>query len=159
MKSPQPNSKHCFVCGLSNPAGLRLRFYNTGAGEVTAEFSLPEQYQGYPGIVHGGIVASMLDEAAGRSFMGGDEPNFMFTARLTIRYRRNVPTQTPLRLVGQAGKRSGRYAEATSRIFGPQGDLLAEAEAVLADIPQDSFPSGDLEALGWKIYPEEEGRR
>ena len=73
MRSPQPNSLKCFVCGLENPYGLHLRFFDSEPGEVIAEVTVPEQFQGYPGIVHGGIIAAMLDEAAGRSQMGNDE--------------------------------------------------------------------------------------
>ena len=72
MKLPQANSKFCFVCGLANTYGLKLRFYTTAPGEVTADYVVTEQYQGFPGIVHGGIVAAMLDEAAGRAQMNGE---------------------------------------------------------------------------------------
>jgi hypothetical protein len=68
----QPNSRHCFVCGLENEYGLGLRFYEIGPDEVTATVSIPEQYQGYPGVVHGGITAAMLDEVLGRAAMVGD---------------------------------------------------------------------------------------
>ena len=151
----QPNSKHCFVCGLENQVGLHLRFYDTGPGEVTVNITLPEQYQGYPGIVHGGIVASMLDEAAGRAHMGGDPPRFMFTARLTINYRKNVPVGKPIRLVGRAGRSKGRMAESTAAIYDADGTLLAEANALLINLPGDALADVDLEALGWKVYPEE----
>ncbi len=149
----QPNSRHCFVCGLDNRFGLHLRFYETGPGEVTAEYTVPEHFQGYPGVVHGGIVAAMLDELAGRVHMVGDPPRFMFTARLEVRYRKNVPVGRPLRLVGLAGKRRGRSAEATSQIFGPEGALLAEAHAVLVDVPEEVLAESDLEGLGWQVYP------
>jgi acyl-coenzyme A thioesterase PaaI-like protein len=157
LRSPQPNSQHCFVCGLANPFGLHLRFYDTGSGEVTAEVTIPEQYQGYPGVVHGGIVAAMLDEAAGRSHMGGDPPRFMFTARLEVRYRKNVPVGQPLRLVGVAGKSKSRMAAATSAIYNADGLLLAEADALLIDVPEETLQGADLETLGWKVYPENEG--
>ncbi len=52
----QPNSRHCFVCGLENEYGLGLRFYEVGPDEVTATVTIPDQYQGYPGVVHGGIT-------------------------------------------------------------------------------------------------------
>ena len=124
MSAKQPNSRHCFVCGVENPIGLHLKFYETAPGEVTADLNLPNIYQGYPGIVHGGIIAAMLDEAAGRAHMGPVEaPRFMFTAKLDVRYRKNVPVGQPLRLVGKAGPdkiahgrslqrhlRSGRHA-------------------------------------------------
>jgi acyl-coenzyme A thioesterase PaaI-like protein len=102
-KTYQPNSSHCFVCGLANLIGLHLRFYSTEMGVVKADCIIPDQYQGYPGIVHGGVVSAMLDEAAGRSLMINDKfpdpmkPRFMFTAHLDIRYRKNVPVGEPLR--------------------------------------------------------------
>lgn len=150
--TPQANSKCCFVCGLANPFGLQLRFTNTQPGEVSAECRIAEHFQGYPGVVHGGIVASMLDEAAGRSLMGGDPPRFMYTARLEIRYRKNVPTLQPLRLVGKALNVRQRTASAASALYAQDGTLLAEAEALLVDIPGESINGADLEALGWKVY-------
>lgn len=152
MSKFQPNSRQCFVCGVANPYGLHLRFYESGPGEVTAEYTVPERYQGYPGVVHGGIVAAMLDEVCGRAHMGGDPPRFMFTARLEIRYRHNVPVGKPLRLVGRAVRSKARTATASGEIFDAEGDLLAEAEALLIDVPPETVSSVDLEALGWKVY-------
>lgn len=155
MKSPQPNSNHCFVCGLSNPFGLHLRFFDTEPGVVTSDVTLPEQYQGYPGMVHGGIIAAMLDEAAGRSHMVGAQPRFMYTARLEVRYRKNVPLNQPLLLVGRVGESKRRTATATSAIYDQEQNLLAEADAVLVDIPQQVLDGIDVEALGWRVYPPE----
>jgi acyl-coenzyme A thioesterase PaaI-like protein len=151
----QPNSRHCFVCGLANPNGLQLRFYQTEPDEVTADYTVPEHFQGYPGVVHGGIVAAMLDEVTGRAHMGGDPPRFMYTARLDIRYRKNVPVGQPLHLVGRAGKSRGRTATSHAMIYGPDGVLLAEADALLVDLPDESLERADLEALGWKVYEED----
>lgn len=153
---PQPNSRHCFVCGVSNPVGLNLRFYESSPGEVTSEYTVPEHFQGYPGVVHGGIVAAMLDEVAGRAHMGGDPPRFMYTARLDIRYRKNVPVGKSLRLVGRAGRTKRRTATASSRIYGPDGSLLAEAEALLVEVPEEMLAEADLEALGWQVYSDED---
>jgi len=156
MNSLQPSSLHCFVCGVQNPIGLHLRFFESEPGEVVADVIVPENYQGYPGIVHGGIVGAMLDEVAGRSQMGsGDATRFMFTARLNIRYRKNVPTGELLRLVGKAGEVKGRTASAASAIYNQQGNILAEAEAILVNVPEEMIQKTDLEELGWKIYPEE----
>ena len=152
----QPNSLNCFVCGIENPCGLHLKFYTTGPGEVTADYTVPDCYQGYPGIVHGGIVAAILDEITGRAYMGSQPPRFMYTARLEMRYRGNVPVGQPLRLVGQAGKSKGRTATATGRIYDQAGVLLAEAEALLVDVPSDIAGGVDLDTLGWKVYPDEE---
>ncbi len=152
----QPNSKNCFVCGVQNPLGLRLKFYNTAPGEVTADICLPDPYQGYPGITHGGIIAAMLDEAAGRAHMGlAEAPRFMFTARLLVNYRKNVPTGKPLKLVGRAGMSKRRTAAATSAIMDLDGNVLAEADALLVNVPDDVVNRVDLEALGWKVYPDD----
>jgi uncharacterized protein (TIGR00369 family) len=150
----QPSSKHCFVCGRENNFGLKLSFYETQPGEVSVDYTVPEQYQGYPGVVHGGVVAAMLDEVLGRTQMNGNPPRFMFTAKLEVRYHKNVPTGKPLKIVGTAGKNRQRTATASGKIFGPQGELLAEAEALLVDVPEELTNQVDLEALGWKVYPD-----
>ena len=156
MLKPQANSRQCFVCGLENPFGLHLRFYESAPGEVTADYTVPVQFQGYPGVVHGGVVAAMLDEVCGRAHMGGDQPRFMFTARLEVRYRQNVPVGEPLHLVGRVARSKGRTATAVGMIYGPGDVLLAEADALLVNVPQDVVANVDLEALGWKVYEESE---
>lgn len=149
----QANSRHCFVCGVDNPAGLHIDFYETGPGEVTADYIVKEEFQGYPGIVHGGIVAAMLDEVTGRALMGPlDNPRFMFTARLGIKYRKPVPIGKPLRLVGIAGESKSRKAVAYGYIYNDEGNLLAEAESLLIDVPKSMVNQDELESLGWKVY-------
>jgi acyl-coenzyme A thioesterase PaaI-like protein len=155
VSAKQPNSRHCFVCGVENPIGLHLKFYETAPGEVTADMNLPNIYQGYPGIVHGGVIAAMLDEAAGRAHMGPvDAPRFMFTARLDIRYRKNVPVGQPLRLIGRAGPTKSRTAEAFSAIYDLEGTLLADAVVLLVNVPDRMVQTTDLAALGWQVYPD-----
>ncbi len=151
-----PNSSQCFVCGVDNPFGLHLEFYEDEAGQVVVDYVVPEHFQGYPGIVHGGIIASLVDEVLGRVHMGSDfsRPRFMFTAKMTVQYRKNVPVGKPLRVVGRAVKSRRRTATSVAEIYGPEGDLLVEAEAILVDVPEEKFHQGDLEALGWKVYPD-----
>ena len=136
--------------------GLKLNFYTTEPGRCRAELTLPSEYQGYPGIVHGGIVASILDETGGRAHME-DPDHFMVTAQLNVRYRKPVPTETRLFAVGIAGERRGRVSHAHSEIQSQDGDVLAEAELVLVDIPEEQLSNVDPEALGWRVYPDEEG--
>jgi len=152
----QPNSRYCFVCGLENDHGLHLHFYNTGPDTVEVSYSVPDHFQGYPGIVHGGIVASMLDEVLGRVFMIDDPDRFMYTAKLTTRYRKNVPTETPLRVRGQVVKDRGRTAEAKAYIFGPGEELLAEADGLLVTLPEEVLGKVNKDQLGWRVYPEKE---
>ena len=152
----QPNSKLCFVCGLSNAFGLQLRFDITAPGEVTSLFTVPERYQGFPGVVHGGIVAAMLDETAGRAHMGNaDNPRFMFTAKLEVKYRKNVPIGKPLKIVGKAVRDNGRSAEGWAGIYNAEtGELLAEGNTLLVNVPQEKLSDTSLDDLGWKVYPE-----
>jgi uncharacterized protein (TIGR00369 family) len=152
---PQPSSRSCFVCGVENESGLHLHFKEVSPGEVIAEKIIPEQFAGYPGVVHGGVVAAMLDEVAGRALMQGEPTRFMFTAKLSIRYRKPVPVGQPLFLKGHAGKDFGRVAEASGEIYTSDGTLLAEADGVYVNVPDEMISSVDVGVLGWKVYPEE----
>jgi acyl-coenzyme A thioesterase PaaI-like protein len=151
----QPNSKMCFICGLENPVGLRLRIYQTEPGVIETTYTAPEHFQGYPGVLHGGIVATILDEISGRAHMGDPSaPRFMFTGKLEVKYRKNVPTGKPLKIIGKAGKTKGKMAEGWAGIYDEEGTLLAEANTLLINVPQETLDSANLEQLGWKIYPE-----
>lgn len=153
----QPNSKMCFVCGLENPAGLKLHIYQIKPGIIETTYTAPDHFQGYPGVLHGGIVATILDEISGRAHMGDpSQPRFMYTGKLEVKYRKNVPTGIPLKIVGKAGASKRRTAEGWAGIYHPDGTLLAEANTLLFDLPAEAFEDEDLEALGWKVYPDEE---
>lgn len=155
-RAKQPNSRHCFVCGLQNQVGLQLKIYQIESGVIETLFTAPDHFQGYPGVLHGGIVAAILDEISGRAHMGDpSEPRFMFTSKLEVLYRKNVPTGVPLRIVGKAVKSKGRVAEGWAGIYDGAGTLLAEATTLLFDIPQDRMDTANLEDLGWKVYPDD----
>jgi len=153
----QPNSQHCFICGMENPIGLHLHIYETAPGEAESTYTAPEHFQGYPGILHGGIVAAIIDEISGRAHMGSDplDPRFMFTAKMEVKYRKNVPIGKPLKVVGKAGKSRAKSAEAWAGIYDAEtNELLAEGNALLIDVPADQFDKSMLNELGWKVYPE-----
>src|SRR5512140_1271066 len=156
-RTKQPNSRMCFICGVQNPVGLHLHIYETEPGVVEAAYTAPEHFQGYPGVLHGGIVGAILDELSGRSHMGSDPnaPRFMFTAKLEVKYRKNVPIGKALRIVGKAGKTKASSAEAWGGIYDAEtGELLAEANTLLINVPVEQFNLSDLDKLGWKIYPD-----
>jgi acyl-coenzyme A thioesterase PaaI-like protein len=145
----------CFICGLENPVGLKLRIYQTGPGEIETAYTAPQHFQGYPGVLHGGIVATILDEISGRAQMGDPSaPRFMFTARLEVKYRKNVPIGKPLKIIGKAGRSKGKMAESWAGIYDDQGTLLAEATTMLINVPREILDTTSLEQLGWKVYPE-----
>jgi acyl-coenzyme A thioesterase PaaI-like protein len=151
----QPNSRMCFICGLENPVGLQLKIYEIEPGVIEATYTAPAHHQGYPNVLHGGIVAAILDEMSGRAHMGDpSQPRFLFTAKLEVKYRKNVPIGKPLRIVGKAGKTKGRMAEGWAGVYDETGTLLAECNSLLIDVPVAMLDSVDHEALGWKIYPD-----
>jgi len=142
---------------MENPVGLHLHIYETAPNEVESIYIAPDHFQGYPGVLHGGIVAALIDEISGRAHMGSNpmEPRFMFTAKLEVKYRKNVPIGKPLRIVGKGGKSKARSAEAWGGIYDAETDeLLAEGTTLLMDVPADQFDRSRLSELGWKVYPE-----
>jgi acyl-coenzyme A thioesterase PaaI-like protein len=148
----------CFICGLENPAGLQLHIYETAPGTVESAYTAPEHFQGFPGVLHGGIVAAIIDELAARAHMGADPAaaRFMFTAKLEIKYRKNVPIGQALKIVGRAGKAKGKAAEAWAGIYHAQtNELLAEGNTLLIDVPADQFNQSSLDNLGWRVHPDE----
>ncbi len=154
-KVKQPNSRHCFGCGMENPIGLKLKIYQTGPGMIETTYIAPEHFEGYPGTLHGGIVATILDEVSSRAHMDdSSEPRFMFSAKIEVRYRANVPIGKPLKIVGKAGKTKGKTAESWAGIYDEEGRLLAEATTLLFDVPEGTLDLTALENLGWKMYPD-----
>jgi uncharacterized protein (TIGR00369 family) len=153
-KKKQATSTNCFVCGVENPAGLHMHFYNTSPGVVEADYTVSEQFNGYPGIVHGGIIASMLDEAMGRVFMEDDPTRFMVTGEMKIRYRKPVQVNTALKITGRKVKDTGRIGSATGEIIGPDGEVLVTGEIIVFNKPGPKLSEDELADMGWKVYPE-----
>lgn len=149
----QPNSRMCFICGVQNPAGLKVRFYEDGKTTVRAEVVIPEVYQGYPGVAHGGVVAALLDEAAGRAVMIGAPERFMVTAQLKVRYHHPVPIGQTLLLVAHPLRVGTRLARARAELRRSDGTLCAEAEAILVNVPPEIQATFDAERPFWRIYP------
>lgn len=147
----------CFICGLENPVGLHLHIFEVEPGVIESTCIAPEHFQGYPGVLHGGIVGALIDEISSRTHMGSDpnDPRFMFTAKLEVKYRKNVPVGKPLRIIGKAGKAKARSAEAWAGIYDAEtSELLAEGNTLLINVPEEQFDKSRLGELGWKLYPE-----
>jgi uncharacterized protein (TIGR00369 family) len=147
----QPNSEMCFVCGRSNPVGLYLQFYDDGENEVVSEYTVAERYQGYPGIVHGGVLSAMLDEVVGRVAIIGDPHHFMMSVKLVILFRQPVPVNTPVKVVGRIVRLRGRLGRAEGKIYLPDGKVACEAAMTLADIPEELLSSTNHALLNWKV--------
>ena len=141
----------CFVCGRNNPVGLYLSFYDNGDNETSSQYTVAAEYQGYPGIVHGGILAAMLDEVIGRVAMIGDHHHFMMSVRLQVLYRHPVPIETPLIIRGKIERLRGRLGKALGEIVLPDGTVACEAAITLADIPQKLLSETNRALLDWRI--------
>jgi uncharacterized protein (TIGR00369 family) len=148
----------CFICGIHNPVGLHMKLYNDlDQKHVISTVTLPDQYQSYPGVVHGGIVATMLDEVSGRALLinGGDD-DLMVTMKLEIKYRAPTPTNTPLKVIGRVVSMAGNRAKVEGEIVLPDGTVSATAEALLARPPQAMRDQWLAELPFWKVYPDSE---
>ena len=153
---PQPTSRMCFVCGRENPVGLHLHFYSDeAAGQIIAPLTIPETYQGYPGIVHGGILASILDEVTGRAInIGQSEETFWVTAKLELRYRLPTHTGTPLTAVGWVVSRRERSAQVAGELRLPDGTVTAEAQAVVVCPSSATLNQWGQEREYWRVEQE-----
>lgn len=153
MGDRQPTSRHCFVCGRDNPVGLGVAWTNRReSGEVVGEVTVAGHFNGYPGVVHGGIVAALLDETAGRSLLvdGGFE-DLMVTLKLEVGYRRPTPTDTPLTVVGRLVRRSERRAEAESELRLADGTVCATGRVLLARPPESVTAAWAAERPYWRV--------
>ena len=148
----QPNSQNCYVCGLENEYGLRLVFFDNGVDEVWCDYAIPEHYEGYPGVAHGGVVAAILDEICGRATMIIDLNHFMMTAKMEVKYRCPVPLNVKMRAVGRVAWRRGRLVQARGELRLPDGVLAAEATLILADLHDQLSGQIGLDELGWRVY-------
>ena len=153
----QPNSHMCFVCGIANIAGLQIRFYSTETHQVEAEIVLDDRYQGYPGIAHGGVMAAVLDETMGRAALSSETPDrLLFTGKMEVRYRKNVPLHTPIRVRGWIVKDKGRVVIAQAQAIAPDGTVLVETEGMMMEIPAETLAAMNTPEVGWRVYDDSE---
>src|ERR1700739_4539595 len=96
----------CFGCGQANPVGLHLEFLLPADGSVVCHASIPDTYEGPRGYVHGSIIATLLDETMSKAVRSHNIVGM--TRHMEIDYRRPVPSQSPLRLVGSLQRSEGR---------------------------------------------------
>jgi uncharacterized protein (TIGR00369 family) len=120
---------HCFGCGPLNSEGLRLVFEPGPIGSVV-ELEVPERFQSWAGMAHGGIVALMLDEAVGWAAWHAGHPGV--TGRLQVSYRRPLKLGEPIRVVGKVERMRRTLVYATAYIENRNdGSRVADATATL----------------------------
>lgn len=121
-----PHSKSCFVCGARNPIGLKLRFHTDGRIAET-RFTPQAEHAGFVNVVHGGLVATLLDEIMVWG-CGVRTKLFSYCAEMTVRYHAPVRPLQPLRAVGElVENKRGRLFLAKGQLFDAGGQLLASS--------------------------------
>lgn len=145
----QPNSKMCFVCGRENPIGLHMHFYTDTDGCVYADYLPRDEHQSYPGVMHGGLITSMLDEIIGRTAIAMNL--WCMTAELKVRFKKPVPIGTMLKLKGEITKSTGRLLEGRGEIRLPDGSLAVEATATYLRIPDEQMQKFQVALDWWRV--------
>ena len=107
------DDRNCFACGPNNPIGLKMKVHREN-GRAEAEVTLSANHQGWKDIVHGGLVATLLDEIMAHAVI--DRFPHAVTADLRIRYRQAVPTDQPLIAVGWIDQADRRRVTARSEL-------------------------------------------
>ena len=149
----QPSSSMCYACGVDNPAGLHLHFYEDDDGRVTVNFTPPDVYQGYPGAMHGGVICTLLYETIGRALLRDDY--WAVTGKLDVRFRKPVPIGQPLQVIGEVTRATRRAVEGHGTILLADGTVAAEADALYVRLP-DAQVSEMKNGLGfWEVVEEE----
>jgi len=118
----------CFACGQKNPIGLKLNFAWDGK-TATAEFTPNKFHQGWSGLVHGGIISCLLDEAM--SYATLFEGVNSLTAKMQTRFRHPVQIDEHLIITASLTKKTRKLAEAKAEIRLRDGTPVADSTAIM----------------------------
>lgn len=127
--------KMCFACGTENPIGLKLDF-QLKDDHVIAYFVPQNAHQGYPGMMHGGLVTTLLDEAMAKVL--NMRQIVAVTATIDVKFRHKVPIGEKLTISGQLVKEGKRRCLLKSFLTNPSGKILAEASSVFIKLADKS---------------------
>jgi uncharacterized protein (TIGR00369 family) len=138
---------NCFACGSLNERGLQLQLH-LGEDRSWVELSLPARFEGWVGIAHGGIVATLLDEVMAWALVAQD--NWGVTARLAVDFRRPVPVGQPIRAEGWIVRARRRLVDTAGQVVDADGTVLASAQALY--LAADETRKRELQArYGYRI--------
>lgn len=128
------DDRACFVCGEKNPIGLKLRLRtDPEAGASETEVTFAPHFQGWAGIVHGGLLATVLDEAM--IYAAGAKGFTCVTGEITVRYIKPVSTGVAYTLKGRFVEDKGRIVLAESELLDAAGEQVARASGKLFKVP------------------------
>lgn len=148
----QENSKMCFICGKKNNFGLKASFYETEKNELIAIFKPGQEHQGYPGRLHGGIAAAILDETIGRNInVGRDDELWGVTLDFSIKYKRPIPLDGEIKAITKLTEENKRIFKGAGKIVLPDGKIAATAEGKYLKLPIEKIADFDREENEWKV--------
>lgn len=127
------------MCGRDNDVSLKAQFLETTEGQVVGVFHPTEVHQSYPGRVHGGVSAAMLDELMGRAVNIDEPETWSVTVDLATRYRKPVPYDQPVQARAWVTKNGSRMYEAAGEIVLPDGSVAVEATGRYVKMPVDKI--------------------
>ena len=122
----------CFGCGQANPTGLHLEFLLAEDSSVVCLASVPDTFEGPPGYLHGGIIATLLDEAMSKAVRARGFT--AMTRHMEVDYQRPVPSSTPIRLEGHVTRNEGRKHWTEARILDADRTVLAIGKALFIEV-------------------------
>ncbi|MBO5948006.1 PaaI family thioesterase [bacterium] len=131
----QRNSKMCFICGMDNPAGFKSQFYNMEDYSVITPIKFSEIHQSFPQRVHGGLIATMLDELACRAYWTQGNYELAVTTSMELKYRKPVPYNVELLGHGIVLLDKSRMFKTKAHIIDKTGTVYAEAEVSYLKLP------------------------
>ena len=124
---------YCFGCGKNNPDGMRMKFtYDEERDCFVSRFRLGKRYTGPPGHCHGGIIATILDEAMGK--VNKLRHVVALTSRITVEYLKPVPLNKPLRVESTELQVKGRYHTNVAEILNDKNEVLARSKGLFVAI-------------------------
>ncbi len=112
--------------------GLHLKFFCAEDGMVVCETSVPDTYEGPPGYVHGGIIATLLDETMSKGVRLSGV--VAMTRHIEVDYKRPVPSSSPVRMRGRVTRSDGRKHWVEARVLNAAGEELAAGKALFIAI-------------------------
>ena len=125
-------NNRCFGCGPANATGLRLEFLLASDGAVVSLPVVPDAFEGHPGYLHGGIIATLLDEAMSKAVRVLGRPSM--TRKMEVEYLRPVPSGAPLRIEGRVVRNEGRKHWAEAVIVDAEETVLARGEGLFIEV-------------------------
>ena len=153
----QPNSKMCFVCGLANDFGLKSRFYELENSEIMAVFIPADEHQSYPGRLHGGIAAAILDETIGRAALKHKASDFWgVTVDFSMKFRKPVPLDREIKVIARVTQENKRTFEGTGEIILADNSVAVEGKGRYLKMDLSRITEFDFEGEEWQVIDESE---